>query len=231
MNRGFITRITTGRPIVTVKLAASLDGGIATARGHSQWITSEASRTEAHRLRSQHDAVVVGAATVIADDPKLTVRHVRGAQPTRIVLDPTLRSSPKGVWLAADGTRRIVVASHAAGASRRAAFERAGAEVWIIPARANHSGRQLIQLGKFLAKAAAEGINSILVEGGGRLAGEFIGKRLADRLALFTAPILLGGDSRRWTNGLGISRVDRAPRLRDVAIRKIGADWLVTGSL
>jgi diaminohydroxyphosphoribosylaminopyrimidine deaminase/5-amino-6-(5-phosphoribosylamino)uracil reductase len=231
LNRGFLSWALKGRPFVTVKLAASLDGGIATASGDSKWITSEMARTEAHRLRTNHDAVVAGAATVIADDPALTVRHVRGASPVRIVLDPRLRSSPKAAWLADDGVRRIVVCGPAAPVSKRRAFERAGAEAWPVAIRTDRHGHSGIQLGMFLKRAAKAGITSILVEGGGRLAGQFLTGRHADRLALFTAPLLLGGDSRRWTNGLGVTRVDKAPRLRNVAVRPIGEDWLVTGDL
>jgi len=229
LNRGFISMVTTGRPLVTVKLAASLDGGIATASGHSRWITSPLARNEAHRLRSEHDAVLVGAATVIADDPALTVRHVRGRNPTRIVLDPLLRSSPRAAWLADDGVPCVVVALAGAPAARRKAFEAAGAEVWIGSASPDRTSGRGIQVKQLLKQAARAGITSILVEGGGRVAGAFLAAKCADRLALFTAPMLLGGDSIRWTTGLGVSRVDRAPRLTNVRIRKLGPDWLVTG--
>ena len=231
LNRGFISCVTRLRPFVTLKMAASLDGGIATANGHSRWITSPLARKSAHRLRAEHDAVLVGAATVIADDPALTVRDVRGRNPVRIVLDPTLRSSPRAAWLRRDGVRRIVVARASAPAARRKAFEAAGAEVWIGSASPDRTRGGGIQPGVFLKQAAKGGITSILVEGGGRVAGAFLAAKCADRLALFTAPMLLGGDSIRWTTGLGVSRVDRAPRLSNVTIKKLGPDWLVTGDL
>ncbi len=231
LNRGFISCVTTGRPFVTVKMAASLDGGIATASGHSRWITSPLARKEAHRLRAEHDAVLVGAATIIADDPALTVRHVRGRNPTRIVLDPLLRSSPRAAWLADDGVPCIVVALATASAARRRAFEAAGAEVWIGSAPPDRTSGRGIRIGAFLKQAAKGGIASILVEGGGRVVGAFLAGTCADRLALFMAPILLGGDSIRWTTGLGVSGVDRAPRLSNVTLKKIGPDWLVSGDL
>ncbi|MDZ4804675.1 MAG: bifunctional diaminohydroxyphosphoribosylaminopyrimidine deaminase/5-amino-6-(5-phosphoribosylamino)uracil reductase RibD [Candidatus Eisenbacteria bacterium] len=231
LNRGFISCVTRGRPFVTLKMAASLDGGIATANGHSRWITSPLARKAAHRLRAEHDAVLVGAATVIADDPALTVRDVRGRNPIRMVLDPSLRSSPRAAWLKRDGVRRIVVALASAPAARRKAFEAAGAEVWIGSASPDRTSWRGIRIAALLKQAAKGGITSILVEGGGRVAGAFLAAKCADRLALFTAPMLLGGDSIRWTTGLGVSRVDRAPRLSNVTIRKLGPDWLVTGDL
>ncbi|HEX7879657.1 MAG TPA: dihydrofolate reductase family protein, partial [Candidatus Eisenbacteria bacterium] len=141
------------------------------------------------------------------------------------------RSSPRAAWLADDGIRRIVVCGPAAAASRQRAFAATGAEVWPMAVRPDRHGRSGIQLSMLLKRAAREGITSVLVEGGGRLAGQFLTGKQADRLALVTAPVLLGGDSRRWTNGLGVTRVDRAPRLRNVALRPIGTDWLVTGDL
>jgi diaminohydroxyphosphoribosylaminopyrimidine deaminase/5-amino-6-(5-phosphoribosylamino)uracil reductase len=227
LNRGFITWAEKGRPLVTLKLAASLDGRIATRGGDSKWITGLPARKEAHRLRAEHDAVVVGGATVLADDPELTVRHVRGPHPARIVLDPRLSTSPRARWLADDGTRRIVVGSPAATAGRRRLFEKAGAEVWIVTAGRGGG----IQLGAFARKAAASGLLSLLVEGGGRLAGAFLVHGLVDRLRLFTAPLLLGGDGRGWTAGLRAHRVADGLRLKESRVTRLGEDWLVQGDV
>ena len=168
---------------------------------------------------------MVGAATVMADDPELTVRHVPGASPARIVLDPRLKSSPKARWLHDDGSRRAIVALSTAGAARRRAFEATGAEVWIAGA----DRRGGLNLKAAMKKAAAAGLLSILAEGGGRLAGALLRDRLVDRLELFTAPLLLGGESLRWSEGLAPSAPARAPRLTNVRLARCGEDWRVTG--
>jgi diaminohydroxyphosphoribosylaminopyrimidine deaminase/5-amino-6-(5-phosphoribosylamino)uracil reductase len=211
---------------VTLKIASSLDGGIATRSGDSKWITGETARREAHRLRAAHDAVLVGAGTVIADDPGLTVRHVRGPNPVRIVLDPELATPPTARWLAADGARRILVTAAGASAAATRAYAALGAEVWTLPA--DGTG---IRLDLLLDKAAAAGILSLLVEGGGRLAGSFLAGRFVDRVRIFTAPVLLGGDSLGWTGGLLVDRVAAAPRLTNVKMRRFGDDWQIEGDV
>ncbi len=225
LNRGFLTWITEGRPLVTVKLAQSLDGRIATRNGDSKWITGEEARRETHRLRARHDALLVGGATVAADNPELTVRHVRGRNPVRVVVDPELKTSRKARWLREDGTRRIVAATRRSALERRAGFAAAGAEVWILPAGPK-GGVSIKALTKRLAEA---GLVSVMVEGGGRLAGAFLSRGLVDRLRVFTAPILLGGEGRPWTEGLKVPRIKAAPVLREANLRKLGRDWLVEG--
>jgi diaminohydroxyphosphoribosylaminopyrimidine deaminase/5-amino-6-(5-phosphoribosylamino)uracil reductase len=227
LNSGFVKWARTGLPRVVLKLAVSLDGRIATREGNSKWITGKKARAEAHRLRSRHDAVVVGSRTVTTDDPALTVRHVRGPNPARIVLDETLASPCPARWLADDAVRRIVVTTPRAPARRRTVFGEAGAEVWIVPAL----GRTGVDLRAFLRAAATEGFLSLLVEGGGQLAASLLRAGLVDRLELFVAPTLLGGDSRGWTNGLQVTRPADGPRLRDVQLRRFGEDWWVSGEI
>jgi diaminohydroxyphosphoribosylaminopyrimidine deaminase / 5-amino-6-(5-phosphoribosylamino)uracil reductase len=227
LNRGFVKWARTGMPFVTLKLALSLDGRLATRGGDSKWVTGQEARAAAHRLRARHDAVVVGAATAAIDDPALTVRHARGPNPVRIVLDGRLASPCPARWLAHDGVRRIVVTTPQATPARRAAFAATGAEVWTVPPL--RTGR--VDLKAFLRAAAAEGLRTLLVEGGGRIASSFLRAGLVDRLEIFFAPVLLGHDGRNWTEGLGVRRVSAAPRLKGIRVRRIGADWLVSGEM
>ena len=227
LNAGFIHWADTGRPLVTLKIASSLDGGIATRSGDSKWITGEKARREAHRLRAEHDAIVVGAGTVLADDPELTVRHVRGRNPVRIVLDPGLSTSPQARWMASDGTRRIIVAGKGLSESKLEAFRSLGAEVWTLPMERTGG----LRLDAVLKKAGAVGLLSLLIEGGGRLAGAFLAAGLVDRVRIFTAPVLLGGDALGWTQGLFVNQVAGAPRLKNVRVRRFGDDWQIEGEV
>jgi diaminohydroxyphosphoribosylaminopyrimidine deaminase/5-amino-6-(5-phosphoribosylamino)uracil reductase len=227
LNAGFVKMAEEGRPLVTLKLASSLDGGIATRSGDSKWITGTPARREAHRLRAGHDAVVVGGATVVADNPELTVRHVRGVNPARIVLDPDLVTSPDARWLENDGVRRILVTARKSSAQKTAAWRAHGAEVWTLATDKNGG----IQLKDFVKQAGEAGLLTLLVEGGGRLAGSFLAAGLVDRVRIFTAPLLLGGEARRWTGGLSVNQVDEAPRLKNVRLKRLGTDWQIEGDI
>jgi diaminohydroxyphosphoribosylaminopyrimidine deaminase / 5-amino-6-(5-phosphoribosylamino)uracil reductase len=227
LNRGFVVWAETGRPSVTVKLAISLDGRIACRSGDSKWITGSAARRKAHVLRSRHDAVVVGAGTVVADDPELNVRLVRGPNPARIVLDTCLSGFPHARWLANDGARRIAATTRAASVQQRRAFAEAGAELWLLR-RARRGG---VDLAAFLDRAAAEGFRSLMVEGGGRVASSFLASGLANRIEFFFAPVLLGSEGRDFTQGFQIDRVALAPHLRNVRMKRLGDDWQVSAEI
>jgi diaminohydroxyphosphoribosylaminopyrimidine deaminase/5-amino-6-(5-phosphoribosylamino)uracil reductase len=217
----------TGRPFVTVKLALSLDARIACRNGDARWITGLAARRKAHGLRRLHDAVVVGRKTVVADNPELTVRLVHGSSPARIVLDSSLSSSPQARWLAADGPRRIVVASKAAPTMAYRAFSNAGAEIWLLP----RSLRGGLDLAAFLDKAAASGFRSLMIEGGGNLASSFLAAGFVNRIEFFYAPIFLGAGAPDFTQSLMVKRIALAPRLRNVRLRRLGEDWQVSAEL
>jgi diaminohydroxyphosphoribosylaminopyrimidine deaminase/5-amino-6-(5-phosphoribosylamino)uracil reductase len=223
-HRGFLSRVERGRPFVTLKLAATLDGRIATARGESRWITGPAARAHVHRLRAATDAILVGSGTALADDPALTAR--RGARvvhrPLRVLLDSRLRVPPTARLFAEPGETIVLCASDAP-AGRQRALRTAGVRLLSIRAR-----RGKIPLAAALAALAGEGVGSLLVEGGGALAAALLREDLVDELLWFTAPKLIGGDGRAALAPLGVARLADAPALAIERVQRIGADVLVT---
>jgi diaminohydroxyphosphoribosylaminopyrimidine deaminase/5-amino-6-(5-phosphoribosylamino)uracil reductase len=197
-NRAFLTWIAERRPRVTLKVAATLDGFIAptSPNGKINWITGPAARQVAHELRAEHDAILVGAGTVLADDPRLTARGVPGAaadRPLRVVLDGRLRTPPGARLLKAGGSRPLVIGAHGRRAdpalgARIRRLERAGAEVLMLPAGAGGD----IPLPRVMRALADREVQSLLVEGGSHVLGAFIAARLVDKIAWFLAPRLAG---------------------------------------
>lgn len=223
------TRITTGRPFVTLKVAATLDGKIATARGESRWITSPASRKVVHHLRAQSDAVLVGIGTVLADNPSLTARtgHATAPTPCRIVLDPSLKIPLRAVVLTDGKAPTLVVATSAAPAAKRKVLERMGVEVLTLPAR---SGR--VSWGRLLREMGRRGISSLLIEGGSEVNASALRSGAVDRVLFFLAPTLLGGqDAKGVIGGQSPSRLSEALQVKRVAVMRIGPDILVEGYL
>lgn len=190
LNPGFVSRMTRGRPWVTVKLAASLDGATALPGGESQWITGEAARGDVQRLRARSSAVMTGSGTIIADDPRLDVR-LEGAvrQPLRVVLDSRLRTPPTARVLAPPGEALVLCSVE--DPARAGALRAAGAEVLAVGAAAGG-----VDLEAALAELAARQVNELLVECGAGLAGALLTAGLADELLLYLAPTLLGRGSR-----------------------------------
>jgi diaminohydroxyphosphoribosylaminopyrimidine deaminase/5-amino-6-(5-phosphoribosylamino)uracil reductase len=212
------------RPYVSLKAAISLDGRIATRAGQSQWITGEAARAYAHRLRAKHDAVLVGIGTVLADDPRLTVRlpDCRAA-PARVVLDSRCRVPDGAKCLTEDGAQRIVVAGSEAPASRVEALRAAGVEVLICegtrPAPA-----------AFLPLLRERGIGTVLVEGGAQVHANLIANRAADELFLIVAGMVIGGGGAPgWCAALGVESLEEAPRLRLDPPARVGAEVVLHG--
>jgi diaminohydroxyphosphoribosylaminopyrimidine deaminase/5-amino-6-(5-phosphoribosylamino)uracil reductase len=220
MNEAFNKWITTGMPLVTAKAAMSLDGKIATRTGDSKWITSEAARREAHKLRSRVDAVMVGANTVIRDNPQLTVRHgVRAKQPLRVVVDARGRA-PRTSKLFNDARRRqtVLVTTTLSSARWRRYLSQSGIEVLVV---AQQRGR--VDLRAALKALGKRNITSVLVEGGGELLGSFFDARLVDKIALFYAPIVIGGrNAVTAVDGEGVPTVRKSVQLRDCRWRRIG---------
>lgn len=219
LNAGFLKRQATGRPLVTLKVATTLDGRIATASGESQWITGARARRMAHALRGRHDAVMVGSGTVLADDPTLTCRLPGYAtQPTvRVVADARGRT-PATARLFADAAP-IWIAT-AAGVDSTA-LSSAGANILTVPAAGEG-----VDAAALLQALGARGITRVLVEGGGRLAASLLQAGLVDRLAWFHAPCVLGAEALPAIAALGLSQLASAPKFRRTAAVPVGDDWL-----
>lgn len=205
---GYWLSHTRGRPRVTLKLAASLDGRIAPtggfdASGPGRWLTGAGARARAHKLRAMSDAVVIGAGTARADDPRLTARGVRAAsQPLRVVCDTQL-DLPLGLRLfgppLAAGT--VVACGASAPAARERALARRGVTVWRLPGAGG-----AVSPAALLRRLAREGRHEVLVEGGARLATDWLDRRVVDRIVLFTAPLVLGGAALEWCGPLRSAR-------------------------
>ena len=222
------TRMTSGRPFVTLKIACTLDGKIATARGESRWITGVQSRQVVQRLRSQSNAVLVGIGTVLADDPSLAVRAHEGKQrPLRVVLDPQLRI-PRDAKILTDGRApTLLVTTSLAPMGARAALERCGAEVLVLPER---KGR--VEWRALLNALGHRGISSLLIEGGAEVNASALRERAVNRVIFFIAPRLLGGrDAIGAIGGTSPASLENALVMRDLIVRRIGGDIMVEGRL
>lgn len=223
LNAGFFTRIAQGRPLVTLKLATSLDGKIATLSGESKWITGPAARSLGHQLRASHDAILVGSGTALADDPELTCRlsGLEERSPVRIVLDSRLRL-PLSARLVADQTRHptwlVTGADHAP--AKLAPYREAG--VTLIQLPIGKSGR--VDLPAVLISLGELGLTRLLVEGGANLATSLLAADLVDRLAWFLAPLVIGDDGMAGIGELGRGQLDRIQRFALVSDQRIGPD-------
>lgn len=227
LNEAFVKFITRRMPFVTLKLAASLDGKVAAAGGDARWISGAESRALVHRLRGQVDAVLVGAGTVVADDPQLTCRMRGGRNPWRIVLDGRLRVGPSArLFRQRDPEKTIVVTGTKAPSGKVRALESRAARVWKLPLRGG-----AISWPALLRKLAASGITSVMIEGGAAAAASALRARIVDKVIFFYAPKVLGGDGRVMIDGLGIGRVSQSLRIKRMIIRKSGDDLLVSGYL
>ncbi|TMB02189.1 MAG: bifunctional diaminohydroxyphosphoribosylaminopyrimidine deaminase/5-amino-6-(5-phosphoribosylamino)uracil reductase RibD [Deltaproteobacteria bacterium] len=225
LTAGYRSRVLHGRPLVTLKLATTLDGRIAAAGGDARWITGPAARRLAHALRDVSDAVLVGAGTVRADDPRLTCRLPGGHDPVRIVLaGPALRLPARARVLARGGPPAWVVAPRGAPAARVAALRRRGVEVLLVPGR-----RGRVPFAALVRLLGARGLTSLLVEGGGTVAAEALRARAVDRLVLFVAPAILGGDAVAAVGPLDRVRVRDAVRVGGLAVAHVGPDLVLEG--
>ena len=227
INAGFLLRVREGRPLFHLKTATSLDGRIATASGESKWITGEAARADGQRLRAIHDAIVVGANTVAADDPELTCRlpGLERYSPVRIVLDSKARTSPGSkLALTANRTPVWLICTRAAPTAAREALKSKGVEV--IEIASDERGR--VDVTEAARELGKRQLTSVLIEGGGELAAAFLKAGLVDRVTSYQAGVLLGADSRSAVAPLGVEKLGFAPRFRLVSSRSLAGDVVET---
>lgn len=229
INEVYVTNVTMRRPFVFLKLAMSLDGRIATRTGHSQWITSEDSRRKVHRLRNLVSAIMVGIGTVLGDDPALTTRlkNGRGRDPIRVVADSDLRTPLNARIFNSASTSGVIIATKKdPPADRKLELERRGAKVL------RTRGTEKVDLKDLLLRLYSIGITSLLIEGGAGLAWAALDAQVIDRGLFFYAPIIIGGDAApSGIGGLGINKLEEAPRLVDVRSFKVGPDILLDGKI
>ncbi len=223
LNRSYIKHRTTGLPWVTLKFAESLDGRIATATGNARWISSPESRKLAHRLRARHDAVLAGIGTVLADDPELTVRLVRGRNPLRIILDSGLRIPLTARVLGGqERATTVIAAGKGADPVKGASLKERGIEV--VTVAADGQGRP--DLKALLAALGKRDVTSLLVEGGAGVLTSFLRQGLADRIIAFVAPKLIGTGTEA-VGDLGVEEVAKAVQLRFERSYRCGPDLVV----
>jgi diaminohydroxyphosphoribosylaminopyrimidine deaminase/5-amino-6-(5-phosphoribosylamino)uracil reductase len=222
LNEGFITRVTRGRPMGLLKLAMSMDGRIAASDGDSKWISSEKSRELVHRWRRECDAVMVGAGTVIADDPRLTCRIPGGRDPVRIVVDARLRTPPTArVYRQKSKAPTILVTTQENLASAQQKYERRGVEVIAV---ASHGDQ--IELDRLMLEFGHRGWCRVLIEGGANLAGSALNSGIVDRVALFVAPKILG-QGMPAIESVKSRRMHDVFTLSDLTARMIAEDCLL----
>lgn len=225
LNAGFVSRMTRGRPRVTIKLGASLDGRTAMASGESQWVTSIDAREDVQRLRAESSAVLTGAGTVLADDPSLNVRSEKyetgGRQPLRVLIDSRLRTPPSARVLSLPGNTLIVCAGDEASPSADALMA-AGAGILSFPG----SDRR-VDLDRLLFELGERECNDVLVEAGPCLAGSFVREGLVDQFVFYLAPSLLGSAARGMFDLPGLEKMADKVQLEFVEVRSVGPDLRV----
>ena len=226
---GFGKHITTGLPFVLAKFAMSLDGKIATSSGDSKWVTGPEARGLVQQMRRETDAIMVGANTVLADDPQLTARGDDGLplprQPIRVTLDSQCRMPVRSQLLRQPG-QTLVYTTEAAPAANVGGLMRAGADV--VPVSATREG--LVNPVEVLADLGQRGVVNLLVEGGGKTLGSLFDDGLIDKVQAFLAPVIIGGiDAASPVEGVGAEGMAYANRLERTSFQQIGEDWLITG--
>ena len=240
LNQPFVTWIRQGRPLVTLKMAASLDGKTATRTGESQWITGPTARHYVQKMRSQHDVVMVGIGTVLADDPRLNCRLPKGSStdayrdPIRLVVDSTLKMPLNAAMLGASHTAPLWIATtDRAPHERRQAWtekNQDSCEIRLLTCRSTPSGR--VDLADMMDQLGKLGILTVLSEAGATLNAALLADNLADRLALFLAPKLIGGATAPGLlQGDGVDLLTNAHRLTKLRVTAVGEDLLLEGEL
>ena len=224
LNKGFVFVHKYGRPFVSLKAAMSLDGRMSLANASSKWITGIEARTEAHRMRAENDAVLVGVGTVLADDPELTVRHVEGVNPLRVVLDSRLRTPVSAKIIGHDGKCLIITAEHADRQQLQSLTD-AGAMVAEVSSSGGH-----VDIASALRHLAGMGVLTLMVEGGPEVLSAFLREGLADYVRVFTAAKIFG-EGKGLDVGAGFRDVSGAFRLINPETRILGTDIMTEGRL
>ncbi len=223
LNRPFLKFMTTGQPYVTYKCAMTLDGKIASVTGESRWISCEASRKIVHRMRAVSNAIMVGVDTIIADNPQLTVRHVKGRDPLRIIVDSRLRTPESVAVLSGAMARGTVIATTETNPKVHARYLKTGAQLLVC-----NSDDGKVDLRDLWNKLGELGIQSLLLEGGSHLAGEALKHGLIDECVFFYAPKVVGSDGFSPFAITGTTDMARSIPFRDLSIRRVGTDIMVT---
>lgn len=224
MNEVFNKYIVQKKPFVTLKSGITLDGKVATHTSSSKWITSEESRYDVHQLRSENGAILVGVNTVIKDDPELTARIPNGRNPIRIILDSTLRI-PLGSKVVTDKKAETwIFTSENYDAEKRKFLENSGVSVF------QTSDSQSVNLHEVMTILGEKGISSLFIEGGGNINASFLENKLIDKVILYIAPKLVGGQNApTFLEGNGIAEMSDAIELSDVSLSPIGKDYKFIG--
>lgn len=223
LNAGFLLKVREGRPLVTLKLATTLDGRIATHSGESKWITGDDARQAAHLLRAESDVIMVGSGTALADDPELTCRlpGLEDRSPVRVVVDGRLRLPLTSRLVAtANDNPTWLLTLDGAEPERLEAYQEAGVDVVEVPEGPDHT----VDLGAALMLLAESGVTRVLVEGGAHLAAGLLRAGLVDRLVWFRSPRLIGGDGLAAAVSFGVDHLAQTPRFERVETRPMGAD-------
>lgn len=223
LNRSFIKHITTGLPYMTYKCAMTLDGKIASVTGESRWISGELSRKFVHKMRSKSDAIMVGVDTIIADNPQLTVRHIKGRNPIRIIVDSTLRTPESVAVLSGELAKKTIIATTEKNPQFHIRYQQSGATVLVCN---TIDGK--VDLFDLLKKLGKRGIQSILLEGGSRLAGEALRHGLIDECVFFYAPKVIGSDGFSPFAMTGVTSMSNSIHFSNISVRHIGDDTVIT---
>ena len=227
LNEAFCKYILQKMPFVILKVAATLDGKIATRNGDSKWISGEASRRIVHRLRNQVDAILVGIGTVLRDNPLLTTRIRGGRDPYRIVLDSRLRIPEEANVIGKSPSKAVIATTELAPRERIEELEKRGVQILIFESK---EGR--VDLKSCLSKLGEMGMTSLLVEGGSHVNGSFLDEGLIDKLILFLSPKVIGDQQAPGIfGGIGVSNLQEAVGLREIKAKKVGEDVFLEGYL
>jgi diaminohydroxyphosphoribosylaminopyrimidine deaminase/5-amino-6-(5-phosphoribosylamino)uracil reductase len=219
-HRGFLSRVTRGRPWITIKAAASLDGRIALANGESRWITGEAARRDVHAMRAHSCAILTGIGTVLHDDPELTVRHVPcSRQPRKVLVDSRLDISPQAKLLQGEPP---IIFTVSGDADKRRRLEAAGADIVSAPVDTTKAGKT--DLAAIARDLGQRGFNEVMVETGARLNGSLLAAGVVDEIVLYLAPMFLGDAAQGLFALPEFTRLDEAMKVRIVDMRNVGGD-------